>query len=424
MPAAAAAAQLGADDRDDLDAGLAQQRVGDGVAVVGEDDARLDRDGVVAAVPLLALGGVDVAAGLDDPQLGEPERARRRRRRTSPSPRSPRPRALVAGPQGEGVDRRPRCRGKSVTMSRSAKVKTVSRCMAARSFGMPATTTRSAAPCSNSAAATWVIACRDVRSLMPISTTPLPTGMMSPPSKVGLPPVLLRVAPPDGRADEVGVELVDRLHQQGLVVPRRPVERVQGHAAVQPARGVAGVERVRQRRHQVLADAGRTRGPARRSRTGSRRAGRRSPGRRSGTRPARVGRATRGTRGCRRPGRGRPRSATILRSSSQALASGIAMVCGEQVVQLDDLDAAVAQLVDEVGVVALGVLDPHARRRRAGRRRWSGSAGGAPGPGAQTSTLRSSADLGVHAVGARRGGVLVGHRNLPEPGGSARTPRT
>ena len=74
--------------------------------------------------------------------------------------------------------------GNNVTTSRSAKVKTVSRCIAARSFGIPATTTCSAAPCSNSAAATWVIACRDVRSLIPISTTPLPTGMMSPPSNV------------------------------------------------------------------------------------------------------------------------------------------------------------------------------------------------------------------------------------------------
>ena len=48
--------------------------------------------------------------------------------------------------------------GKIVTTSRSAKVNTVSRCIAARSFGMPATTTRSAAPAANSARATWVIA--------------------------------------------------------------------------------------------------------------------------------------------------------------------------------------------------------------------------------------------------------------------------
>ena len=72
-------------------------------------------------------------------------------------------------------------------MSRSTKVKTVSRCIAARSFGMPATITRSAAPCSNSAAATWVMAWREVRSLIPTSTTPLPTGMTSPPSNVAWP---------------------------------------------------------------------------------------------------------------------------------------------------------------------------------------------------------------------------------------------
>ena len=72
-------------------------------------------------------------------------------------------------------------------MSRSAKVNTVSRCIAARSFGIPATTTRSALPWANNAAATWVIAWREVRSLIPISTTPLPTGMMSPPSKVACP---------------------------------------------------------------------------------------------------------------------------------------------------------------------------------------------------------------------------------------------
>ena len=74
-------------------------------------------------------------------------------------------------------------------MSRSAKVKTVSRCMAARSLGIPAITTFSAAPWAKSAAATWVMAWREVRSLMPISTTPLPTGMMSPPSKVASPQV-------------------------------------------------------------------------------------------------------------------------------------------------------------------------------------------------------------------------------------------
>jgi hypothetical protein len=48
MAAAAAAAELGADDGDDLDALLAQQRVGVGVAVVGEDHARRGADQVGA----------------------------------------------------------------------------------------------------------------------------------------------------------------------------------------------------------------------------------------------------------------------------------------------------------------------------------------------------------------------------------------
>jgi hypothetical protein len=59
--------------------------------------------------------------------------------------------------------------------------------MAARSFGMPATTTRSAAPSANRAAANWVIACREVRSLIPTATAPLPIGITSPPSRVAVP---------------------------------------------------------------------------------------------------------------------------------------------------------------------------------------------------------------------------------------------
>ena len=43
--------ELGTDDRDDLDTGFTQQGVGLGVPVVGEDDARLEGDRVVAAVP-------------------------------------------------------------------------------------------------------------------------------------------------------------------------------------------------------------------------------------------------------------------------------------------------------------------------------------------------------------------------------------
>ena len=76
VAAAAASAQFGPDDGDDLDAGLAQQRVGVGVAVVGEDDAGFDGDEVVAAVPLLTLGVVVGAAGLHHPEFRQPQRRR------------------------------------------------------------------------------------------------------------------------------------------------------------------------------------------------------------------------------------------------------------------------------------------------------------------------------------------------------------
>ena len=56
VAAAAALAELEALDGDHLDAGLAQRGVGAGVALVGDDDPGLERDDVVAVVPLLALG--------------------------------------------------------------------------------------------------------------------------------------------------------------------------------------------------------------------------------------------------------------------------------------------------------------------------------------------------------------------------------
>ena len=49
----------------------AAQRVGVGVAIVGEHHPRLHRDGVVAAVPLLALGRVDVATRLQRAERSE-----------------------------------------------------------------------------------------------------------------------------------------------------------------------------------------------------------------------------------------------------------------------------------------------------------------------------------------------------------------
>ena len=104
VAAAAAAAELGADDGNDLDAGFAEQGVGGGVAVVRDHNTRFDRDQVVAAVPLLALGVVDVPAGVDGPQLAQSE--------GGPNDLEERPSLLsdlepwrgVAWSEGEGVD--------------------------------------------------------------------------------------------------------------------------------------------------------------------------------------------------------------------------------------------------------------------------------------------------------------------------------
>src|SRR5699024_11994950 len=54
------------------------------------------------------------------------------------------------------------------------------------------------------------------------------------------------------RSRELLLELVDLFHQQCFVVPRCPEERIQRDASVDPRGRVAGVQRVRQRSHQVL----------------------------------------------------------------------------------------------------------------------------------------------------------------------------
>src|SRR5690349_9107234 len=71
VPTAAAPAEFGTDDRDDLDPGLAQQGIGASVAVVGEHHTGCDGDEVVAAVPLLPFVSVGFAAEVDDPQARE-----------------------------------------------------------------------------------------------------------------------------------------------------------------------------------------------------------------------------------------------------------------------------------------------------------------------------------------------------------------
>src|SRR5688500_20387697 len=73
MPAAAALAELEAGDLDDLDTGLAHLRDRERVALVGDHHTGLERDDVVAVVPLLPLLLVAVASGLDDMELRDAE---------------------------------------------------------------------------------------------------------------------------------------------------------------------------------------------------------------------------------------------------------------------------------------------------------------------------------------------------------------
>src|SRR5664280_1733431 len=66
--AAPAAAEFATGDAHDLDSGLLQPGVGLHVALVRDGQARPDREGVVAVVPLLALGGHGVQPGVDHPE--------------------------------------------------------------------------------------------------------------------------------------------------------------------------------------------------------------------------------------------------------------------------------------------------------------------------------------------------------------------
>src|SRR6476619_5896900 len=68
VPAAATLAELEALDLDHLDPRLAHLRDGEGVALIGHDDTGLERDDVVAVVPLLPLLLRLVATGGHDLQ--------------------------------------------------------------------------------------------------------------------------------------------------------------------------------------------------------------------------------------------------------------------------------------------------------------------------------------------------------------------
>src|ERR1700751_3586240 len=74
VAAAAAAAELLSRNGVDLDPGGRQPLVGHFVSLVRDDDARRERDEVVAVVPLVALGLELVSSGGDDRESLEAER--------------------------------------------------------------------------------------------------------------------------------------------------------------------------------------------------------------------------------------------------------------------------------------------------------------------------------------------------------------
>ena len=140
-----------------------------------------------------------------------------------------------------------------MNVSGSTIVITVSRCISARVSGMRSATIRSTSPPANSRRASRSTPAGTVRSLIPISSAPPPRTSMSPPSVVASP----FSAPSDqianGRACEQRVPAVDGLVVRGLAHAGLLAHAVDRDAAVDPRRGVAGVEVVGQRlQHEVV----------------------------------------------------------------------------------------------------------------------------------------------------------------------------
>ena len=284
MTAAAPAAEFRADDRDDLDAVLAQQGVGVRVAVVGVDNARRGADEVGAAVPLRALALVVAAAGFDHAQLLQAQRLGHdldERLLVAVELDAAR---MVARPVGERsrLGEEVRRQQHAVAVGEREHRVEVHRRADLRhrrdddALGGALLEQRRRELADGLARGALAHADQHVALADRHHVAALQRREAV---------VLGRVAPPDvDLAGEVRMELVDRRRQDRLLVPRRPVQRVERDAAVNPARRVARVQRVRQRRQQVFGDA---RGfadelaaPCRRARPGSRG----STGRRSGSR--------------------------------------------------------------------------------------------------------------------------------------------
>ena len=250
---------------------------------------------------------------------------------------------------------------------------------------------------------------------MPISTTPLPTGMMSPPSKVACPQSCSGSPHHTVRADEVRVELVDRLHQQRLVVPGRPVERVEGQRRRTASRWCRGC------RACSAAAASGTRGrpvrlPGQRDVAGAEVVGQVGgrPARRSGTR-----RAARGVerlqeragvvdqpeadlvrrRSCGRAARPSPRGSPCV-SASRSCSSTTSTPRSRSLLTKS--------------AWSRWAFSTHMTSSNSRSSPLVGVSRRCASPGAQTRTLRSLPDLGVDAVRPSWDRVLTRHL-LPHP---------
>ncbi|CPU64400.1 Uncharacterised protein [Mycobacteroides abscessus] len=154
------------------------------------------------------------------------------------------------------------------------------------------------------------------------------------------------------------MERVDRLHEERLLLARRPVQRVERQPAVDPAGGVARVQGVGQRREQVLEPARRlarevhVAGAVVVGQVGRREAADEKP-----RELALAQRVEVGPRALDEPQAHLVRHDLAVEHPRPRLRDRERL--REEVVQLDDLDAPVRQLVDEVEVVALGGLHPH-----------------------------------------------------------------
>ncbi|EGE57167.1 hypothetical protein RHECNPAF_470050 [Rhizobium etli CNPAF512] len=253
MAATTAAAEFGAANGDDLDPRLAQKRIRVGVAVVGDDDAGLERDDIVAIVPLFALGLVGIAAGFDGAQLRQVERLGDDIEHR-PIVRVDLECAVVVlgvhavaadliddlGKQGDDIaiakaENRVEVHGRTALRHQAADH---SLCRLAPEQGLRHLADGLVGRTLAHADQHGAVADRhDVAAL-----------------HRGIGERLVRIAPPDLEiaAEEDRMKLVDRTLDQRLGASCRPEHRVAGHAAIDPTGGVALKQGIRDRRDNEI----------------------------------------------------------------------------------------------------------------------------------------------------------------------------